>query len=677
MVPGSATLSRPNISGNTGFFSGGTVPSGPGPVLGIPSGVYLATGDRGVLQGPNNRKNYSTGISTQRYDADLASIAGTNSLFDTVILTFEVIPQGRSLVVDYVFGSEEYPEYVCSQFNDAMGIFVSGPGISGSFSNNAVNVATLPNGRPISINTVNGGVKGYLVGTPASGCDLTNTAYYVDNGDPNSNAPPNSNLYTNTQLDGFTVPLRGRVAVQPGQRYRIKIAIADVGDRNYDSALLVRMFSSQTDWGDAPDTYGTTLAQNGASHDLDPDLWIGPTPPDHELDGQPTAGADGDDANGANDEDTFSANPLPPLTIHATSYSIQVPVQNRTGRPGVLAGWIDFNRNGVFDPGERAVANVPSTAGTQVVTLTWSGLSGLVAGPTYLRLRLSTDMAFLHNPQPTGHASDGEVEDHLLFIGEVYSVSGHVYHDLEPNGLRGPAEDWQTGATVWVKLVQGNAVVAVAQVDAGTGAFQFQGVSPGTYTLLVDNNDNPADTTPTPPPGWLFVNPPTGSLSVTVSGNTTGLLFGLFHGAVVEGRVFWDDGLGGGAANDAWQNGGEAGVGNVEVRATDGTNTRLTLTDGTGYYRLYIPASWGGVTLSHPLRPATGWNDGTTANPVDSWASAQSPASPGATVSLGSGSSIAGQNLTRNFGVVRESRFYPDATGQTSSPGTYTFAHWY
>ncbi|WP_206201721.1 choice-of-anchor L domain-containing protein, partial [Thermus tengchongensis] len=111
VVPGSATLSRPNISGNTGFFSGGTVPSGPGPVLGIPSGVYLATGNTGVLQGPNDRKNYSSG-GFSRPDSDLATIAGSNSLFDTVILTFEVIPQGRSLVVDYVFGSEEYPEYV-------------------------------------------------------------------------------------------------------------------------------------------------------------------------------------------------------------------------------------------------------------------------------------------------------------------------------------------------------------------------------------------------------------------------------------------------------------------------------------------------------------------------------------------------------------------------------------
>ncbi|WP_038056888.1 DUF3344 domain-containing protein [Thermus amyloliquefaciens] len=258
-----------------------------------------------------------------------------------------------------------------------------------------------------------------------------------------------------------------------------------------------------------------------------------------------------------------------------------------------------------------------------------------------------------------------------------YAVTGYLYHDTQPNGMRDPGEDWQTGTTVWVKLVQGSVVVAVAQVDPGTGTFQFQGVAPGSYLLLVDDNNDVGDTVPTPPSGWLFVNPPTGSLSLTVSGNTSDLLFGLFHGSVVQGRVFWDHGLGGGTANDAWQNGGEPGVGNVEVRATDGTNTRITLTDGTGYYRLYLPASWGTVTLTHPLRPATGYNDGSTATKVASWQAATAPNSPGATVSLGPASSLAGGVRERNFGVVGDSRFYPDGSGQTSSPGVYTFSHWY
>ncbi|MEN2981258.1 MAG: hypothetical protein ABDH20_01180, partial [Thermus sp.] len=97
--------------------------------------------------------------------------------------------------------------------------------------------------------------------------------------------------------------------------------------------------------------------------------------------------------------------------------------------------------------------------------------------------------------------------------------------------------------------------------------------------------------------GWLFVTPPGGSLSLSVSGNVQGILFGLFRGSVVEGRVFWDDGLGGGSANDALQNGGEAGVGGVEVRATNGANTRTAPSrNGAGFYRIYLPASWGNIT---------------------------------------------------------------------------------
>ncbi len=156
--------------------------------------------------------------------------------------------------------------------------------------------------------------------------------------------------------------------------------------------------------------------------------------------------------------------------------------------------------------------------------------------------------------------------------------------------------------------------------------------------------------------------------------DVTGQDFGLFRGFRLEGRVFLDDGEGGGDANNAWQDGGERGVPGVVVTATDGANSRTATTDGLGFYRLYIPYSFGSVTLSHPARPATGWNDGTTAYQVASWAEATAPNSSGATVNLGPASALSGV-VVRNFGVVRESRLYPDASGQTSSPGAITYAH--
>jgi len=255
-----------------------------------------------------------------------------------------------------------------------------------------------------------------------------------------------------------------------------------------------------------------------------------------------------------------------------------------------------------------------------------------------------------------------------------FRVSGQVYHDREPNGMRN-GEDWSDGATVYVKLVQGSAVVAVETVNPGSGAYTFTNVAPGTYTLVLDDNANPADTTPTPPSGWLFINPALGSRSVTVtSADVTEQDFGLFHGFRLEGRVFLDDGEGGGDANNAWQDGAERGVPGVVVTATDGTNSRTATTDGLGFYRLYVPYSFGSVTLSHPARPATGWNDGTTAYQVASWAEATAPNSSGATVNLGPASALSGV-VVRNFGVVRESRLYPDASGQTGSPGAISYAH--
>lgn len=254
-------------------------------------------------------------------------------------------------------------------------------------------------------------------------------------------------------------------------------------------------------------------------------------------------------------------------------------------------------------------------------------------------------------------------------------ISGQIYHDREPNGARN-GEDWSDGVTVYVKLVQGSTVVAVQTVNPGTGSYTFSGVVPGSYTLVLDNNNSTADTTPTAPTGWLLINPATGSRAITMtSSNLLNQDFGLFRGFRVEGRVFYDDGESGGTANNALQDGQERSVGGVVITASDGTSSRTTSTDGNGFYYLYVPASWSSVSLSHPLRPATGWNNGSTATLVGSWADATGPTSAGAVVSLGSASSLAGSSLTRNFGVVRSSLFRPDQSGQTTSPGVVRYLH--
>jgi hypothetical protein len=56
------------------------------------------------------------------------------------------------------------------------------------------------------------------------------------------------------------------------------------------------------DFGDAPNTYGTLLAANGPRHSIQVGFSLGANI-DREPDGQPSAGADGDDLNTAPDDE--------------------------------------------------------------------------------------------------------------------------------------------------------------------------------------------------------------------------------------------------------------------------------------------------------------------------------------------------------------------------------------
>jgi uncharacterized repeat protein (TIGR01451 family) len=205
-----------------------------------------------------------------------------------------------------------------------------------------------------------------------------------------------------------------------------------IGNNNYIDTWVFGSPSTQTtkaiiattdanDFGDAPDTYGTNkdivVGGTPASHLINANLFLGTNVPDSETDGQPSVNADGDNANGTNDEDgvTFNA-----LKTNATTYSVTVKVKNIVGAAASLGGWIDFNKDGKFQASEGAILAIPNnTNGT--VTLTWTGLSGLAAGDTYARFRLNKDV--LTTDDFIGGGTDGEVEDYKLTIGGIPNVA--------------------------------------------------------------------------------------------------------------------------------------------------------------------------------------------------------------------------------------------------------------
>jgi hypothetical protein len=138
-------------------------------------------------------------------DSALGALAGGNS-YDAAAYQVTLIPTGTTLHVRYVFASEEYPEFVGSQFNDVMAVFVDG-----------VNCAVVPGtSEPVAVNTVNAGHNG---------------AFYVDN-------TQGASGYA-TSMDGLTVPMNCSVPVVPGKPVTVRIAVADTGDAILDSAVAL------------------------------------------------------------------------------------------------------------------------------------------------------------------------------------------------------------------------------------------------------------------------------------------------------------------------------------------------------------------------------------------------------------------------------------------------------
>ncbi len=183
--------------------------------LGIESGLILSTGEAIGAEGDillgSTANAVTNGIQN---DTDIALLVAGQS-YDGAMLEFDFIATGDSMDFVYVFGSDEYEEFVGSAFNDVFGFFVSGPGISGPFWNSAVNIALIPGTNdPVAINSVN---------------SFVNSQYFVVN-----------TGQILAQYDAYTTPLHASIGgLQIGEAYHIKLAIADVSDSMLDSGVFL------------------------------------------------------------------------------------------------------------------------------------------------------------------------------------------------------------------------------------------------------------------------------------------------------------------------------------------------------------------------------------------------------------------------------------------------------
>lgn len=213
--------------------------------VGINSGILLTTGvvstfgaNTGIDQVGSVEASVDNGSTVQ--DADVATLADF-SLFNISKYTITFIPSSDSISFRYVFASEEYPEFVCSDYNDIFGFFISGPGINGPYENNAENIALIPGTNlPVKINNVNGGVvgsNGLLSNCENGNGFLSFSEFYNDN-----NGSDNQPVF-----DGFLKVFTASAKVTPCQTYTIKIVVADQGDPQRDSGVFLEAKSFSSD----------------------------------------------------------------------------------------------------------------------------------------------------------------------------------------------------------------------------------------------------------------------------------------------------------------------------------------------------------------------------------------------------------------------------------------------
>lgn len=193
----------------------GTFTGGSG-VIGFDSGIILSSGAVHNVIGPNE----SDGISAANGlpgDVDLNALIPGFQTYDATVLEFDFIPDNEIIVFQFVFASDEYNEFVYSRYNDVFGFFVNGR-----------NIALVPGtDLPVSINNLNGGNP--------FGHNPANPQYY------RNNDPSDGGGGIDTEMDGLTVVLSVQAHVRKGEVNHVKLAIADAGDRLYDSTVFIRV----------------------------------------------------------------------------------------------------------------------------------------------------------------------------------------------------------------------------------------------------------------------------------------------------------------------------------------------------------------------------------------------------------------------------------------------------
>ena len=194
-----------SITGNAAAF--GTFTNDP---FGLRSGVVLSTGKVADLPGQNRKDNVMTNGSDLNTDFGTKGEQGDLTQLN---LSFFADSTVQKLFFEYVFASEEFPEFGDSKFNDDFELLLNG-----------TNLAKLSDGKTVTINNL----------VPNPHYRSTDHPDYIDNSSLRGHA---ANI---VKLDGFTKVLGFEGLLNQNQTNVLSIRIKDVGDGNLDSAVFIK-----------------------------------------------------------------------------------------------------------------------------------------------------------------------------------------------------------------------------------------------------------------------------------------------------------------------------------------------------------------------------------------------------------------------------------------------------
>lgn len=217
----------------------------------------------------------------------------------------------------------------------------------------------------------------------------------------------NGYFYVSRNQDGqiYRIDLSNQEAILSGDVQAIKFADGPSSNQN-DGARCANApvidEDSTIDFGDAPDSYATSLKENGPRHQLDGLTWLGANAPDGEQDGllSPVS----DDNSGIDDESGITF-------ITSITSGLDTAINALASTSGYLSAWIDWNQDGDFsDAGEQVIYDEYLIQGNNIVV--FNAAFEAIEGTTWSRFRFSQQKELSY----FGGARSGEVEDHEIYV---------------------------------------------------------------------------------------------------------------------------------------------------------------------------------------------------------------------------------------------------------------------